>query len=251
MTATVARLGRRTDPRSIVRLQLIEGFELSVDGLVVDAPFAVQRLVAFLALHPRPLHRNYVAGSLWLDKTDSRATSNLRSALWRTHGFGERLIRSSRTHLRLADDVYVDVAEADAVARQLLSGGADEVHVDARLLSGELLPDWYDDWVIMERERLRQLCLNALERLSASWLTRGQLGLAVDAAYSAVAAEPLRETANRALVEAHLAAGNRREAADHYAHYRRLLRDALGLEPSAAFGRRVSLAIAVQDGRTS
>jgi DNA-binding SARP family transcriptional activator len=243
MTAAVSGLRAGAECRSNVRLRLIEGFELNVCGRVVDAPFAVQRLVAFLALHPRPLHRNYVAGSLWLDKTDTRATSNLRSALWRTHGFGEGLICSSRTHLRLADGVYVDVVEADATARRLLSGSTTDTKIDARLLSGELLPDWYDDWVIIERERLRQLCLNALEQLSATWLSRGQVGLAVDAAYSAVAAEPLRETANRALVEAHLAAGNRREAADHYAQYRKLLHDALGVEPSTTFARRVSQAV--------
>ncbi|OLB76573.1 MAG: hypothetical protein AUI14_18270 [Actinobacteria bacterium 13_2_20CM_2_71_6] len=238
MTATA--FGTRTDRSAMVRLRLIEGFELSVDGAVVEAPLAAQRLVAFLALHPRPLHRHYVAGSLWLDKTDSRATSNLRSALWRTHGFGERLIRSSRTHMRLADDVYVDVAEVDAVARLLLAGQTDEVAADAQLLGGELLPDWYDDWVLVERERLRQLCLNALEQLSASWLARGQIALAVDAAFAAVAAEPLRETAHRALVEAHLAAGNCSEAARQYARYRMLLRDALGLDPSSVFTRRMA-----------
>ena len=244
MTVTASPSAIRTDRDSPVRLRLISGFELIVDGVPVDAPLAAQRLVAFLALHPRPLHRNYVAGSLWLDKTDSRATSNLRSALWRTHGFGDRLIRSSRTHLRLAEDVYVDVAEIEAVARLLLSG-RDHTAADARLLGGELLPDWYEDWVLIERERLRQLCLNALERLSSTCLVRGQIALAVDAAFSAVAAEPLRETAHRALVEAHLAAGNCVEATRQYAQYRTLLRDALGLEPSAAFRRL--MAFATQD----
>src|SRR5947207_3052057 len=168
MTATVFAPG--TASTGTTRLRLIGGFELKIDHEVVEAPFAVQRLVAFLALHPRPLHRTYVAGSLWLDKTDARATSNLRSALWRTHGCGERLVRCSRTHVRINDDIHVDVAEADAAARRLLSGATSEVNVDARLLGGELLPDWYDDWVIIERERLRQLCLNALEQLRASWL---------------------------------------------------------------------------------
>ena len=233
-----------------IRLRLIEGFELDIDGSPVAAPFAVQRLMAFLALHPRPLHRAYVAGSLWLDKTETRATSNLRSALWRAHACGGRLIQSSRTHLRLGDDVRVDVAEADAVAHRLLAGGGTGADVDARLLGGELLPDWYDDWVIMERERLRQLCLTALEQISATWLAAGQLGLAVDAAYRAITAEPLRETANRAVVEAHLAAGNVKEAIDHYARYRDLLGQTLGLTPSAAFDRRMRQAVSAVSGST-
>ncbi len=136
--------------------------------------------------------------------------------------------------------MYVDVAEVDAVARNLLAGYTNDMSADSHLLGGELLPDWYDEWVIIERERLRQLCLNALEQLSASWLAKGRVALAIDAAFAAVAAEPLRETAHRALVEAHLAAGNCGEAARQYGHYRRLLQDALKLEPSAAFTRRIS-----------
>ena len=247
MTATTASLRPRTDRSAGVRLCLIEGFELAIDGAVVSAPLAAQRLVAFLALHSRPLHRNYVAGSLWLDKTDSRATSNLRSALWRTHGFGERLLRSSRTHISLADDVYVDVAEADDIARRLLSDKVGDVDVyadvDAELLSGALLPDWYDEWVVVERERLRQLCLNALEELSASMLAQGRVALAADAAFSVVALEPLRESAQRALVEAHLAAGNCGAAARQYEHYRAQLREALGLDPSSAFDKRIAAAL--------
>jgi len=240
MTVTTAPLRPRTDRQARVRLRLIEGFELVIDGSVVSAPLAAQRLVAFLALHPRPLHRNYIAGSLWLDKTDSRATSNLRSALWRTHGFGERLLRSSRTHISLANDVYVDVAEADETARRLLCRRGGDDDMDAGLLRGELLPDWYDDWVVVERERLRQLSLNALEELSASMLSQGRVALAADAAFSVVALEPLRESAQRALVEAHIAAGNCGAAAQQYVHYRAQLRDALGLDPSAAFDRRIT-----------
>ncbi len=81
MSGDVAALGPRTNRQASVCVRLIEGFELCVDGHAVEAPSAAQRLVAFLALHPRPLTRSYIAGSLWLDKTDSRATSNLRSSL--------------------------------------------------------------------------------------------------------------------------------------------------------------------------
>lgn len=245
----------RTDPRAAVRLRLLDGFELQVDGRPVQAPAAAQHLVAFLALHPRPLTRAYVAGSLWLDKSDDRASSNLRSALWRTHGFGERLIRASRTHLQLAADMYVDVAEVDAVARRMLvdrpdpPAGRPATLADSRLFRGELLPDWYDEWVVIERERLRQVCLHALEQLSTAWLRRGRIALAVDAGVAAVAAEPLRESAHQVLIDAHLAAGNAAEAIRQYGHYRRLLREALQLEPSAGLTRRVAHALAHRAGQ--
>lgn len=226
--------------RERVCIRLLEGFDLTVDGSAVDISLSEQRLIAFLALHRRPLQRNFVAGSLWLDKTDSRATSNLRCVLWRTQGFRERLIDSTRTSMCLARDVQVDVAEVETVARKVLLGETDARAVNAHLLGGELLPDWYDDWVLVQRARLRQLCLNALDRLSANWLVLGSPALALDTAYLAVAAEPLRETAHMAVVEAHLAAGNANEAVRQYMTYRRLLRKSLGIAPSRTFTERIS-----------
>lgn len=240
MSIAAMPLAARIDRRAAVSVRLIDGFELSIDGAVVAASCATQRLIAFLAIHPRPLTRSYVAGSLWLDKTEHRATSNLRSSLWRTRDYGRRLIRTSRTHLQLAPDVYIDVAKVDDIARNLLAGRIDGLLDGAQLLRGELLPDWYDDWVVVERERLRQLSLNALEQLSSRWLALGRPTLAIDAALAAVSAEPLRESAHRALVDAHLAVGNAAEAVRQYRSYERLIHEGMGLTPSAAFTNRVA-----------
>ena len=68
---------------SSCQLCLIGGFELCCNGSAHDLPEAAKRLVAFLALHPKPQVRSYVSGSLWPDKPESRAAANLRSALWR------------------------------------------------------------------------------------------------------------------------------------------------------------------------
>ena len=64
-----------------LQLGLLRGFELRQDGDVVQLPLSAQRVVAFLALHERPLQRLYVAGSLWLDTTEARANASLRTAL--------------------------------------------------------------------------------------------------------------------------------------------------------------------------
>jgi hypothetical protein len=69
----------------------------------------------------------------------------------------------------------------------------------------ELLPGWYDDWVLLEREPLRQRVLHGLEALSRHLVRAGRFAEAVEAAMVAVAVEPLRESAQRALVTAHLA----------------------------------------------
>lgn len=57
-----------------VSLSLLDAFELRCDGEPVSLPPSAQRL---LALHDRPLLRPYVAGTLWLDTPDERASANL------------------------------------------------------------------------------------------------------------------------------------------------------------------------------
>src|SRR4051812_19657804 len=64
-------------------LLLIGGFGLRARGRDQCVPLAVQRLLAFLALHGRPLERGFVAGNLWSDASERRAHANLRATLWR------------------------------------------------------------------------------------------------------------------------------------------------------------------------
>jgi DNA-binding SARP family transcriptional activator len=98
---------------------------------------------------------------------------------------------------------------------------------------GELLPDWYDDWLVTERERLRQLRLHALEESVRVLIERGRLSEAIDLGLRAVAMEPLRESAHRLVIRAHLAEGNRAEALRQYRCCADLLRHELAVEPSA------------------
>jgi DNA-binding SARP family transcriptional activator len=101
----------------------------------------------------------------------------------------------------------------------------------------DLLPGWYDDWVIFERERIRQRLLHALEALSRRLVAEGRCADAVEAAISAVSADPLRESANRVLIEAHLAEGNVVEARRVYERYRDTVRGELGVEPGEQLTR--------------
>jgi len=194
-----------------------------------------QRVVAFLALSGRPLTRVYVAGALWLHASEERSCASLRSALWRIRSRRDGLIEATVTHVALSGRVAVDVHGAVIAMRGLLSSdAASREELDATYSTGELLPDWYDDWLDPERERLRQLRLHSLEALCVQLTRAGRLALAIDAGVTAVACEPLRESAQRALIEAHLAEGNVSEAVRQYDSYRALLRESLRIEPSTA-----------------
>jgi DNA-binding SARP family transcriptional activator len=142
------------------------------------------------------------------------------------------LVRSTRTHLSLDRSVAVDHHRALDAARRLLDPAADLLDDELELPTGELLPDWYEEWVAIERERFRFLRLNALEQLCLRLAKRGRLGEAVDAGLSAVAAEPLRESAHRVLVRVHIAAGNWWDALRQYESYRSMLAEQLDLPPS-------------------
>jgi DNA-binding SARP family transcriptional activator len=221
--------------RTVERLELhlLNAFELVRDGLPIPVPRSAQRVVAYIALHERPLVRAEVAGSLWLDTPEDRAGANLRSALWRIHRAEPGLIDASRRDLRLGGSVRVDVREAEAVARAALRRAGDAgLELDVTALAADLLPGWYDDWVLLERERFRQLRLRALDALCNQLAGAGRIGDALQAGLLSVAGEPLRESAHRALVRLHLADGNVAEAVREYRLYRRLLREHLGIEPS-------------------
>lgn len=249
-----AEVGNRVGSRKLgaaFQLSLLAGFDLRCEGSRVTSPLAVQRLLAFLALHDRPLHRRFVAGCLWLDVTEERAAANLRATLWRTPEPRAGLVESTPTQIALAPSVIVDHRAAVARARRLIDHDAVVVDgdLDERLLAADLLPGWCDDWVVVERERMRQLRLHALEALCLRLAERGDGGRAVDVGLLAVAAEPLRESAQRALIRAHVLEGNTCEALRQYAGYRSLLGDTLGLAPSPLMEHLVAGLIDRRDTR--
>jgi DNA-binding SARP family transcriptional activator len=181
------------------------------------------------------LSRLFVAGSLWPDAAETRSCANLRSALWRLHRPGTPLVDSTTQHLNLHPGVTVDLRETVDLAQRILNMTAE---VDPRAVAtlygaNDLLLDWYFDWVLIERERFRQLRLHALEVMCDRLTRAGQFGHAVQAGLAAVASEPLRESAQRALIGAYLGEGNRAEALQQYRSYRTVLRRDLQLEPSS------------------
>ncbi|MGR6964401.1 AfsR/SARP family transcriptional regulator [Geodermatophilus sp. URMC 61] len=227
------------------RVTLLDGFHLDVPGrdrrsTGDELPRGVQRLVAHLCLSHRPT-RTATAGQLWPDVPEDHAHGSLRSALWRLNKAAPGLVEVSGCALRLAGGVRVDVWELDDWAQRAIAppGGADEVAVPDATLLGDLLPGWYDDWVLLERERLRQLRMQALEAVAARLAFLGRHCEALEAAYAAVRADPLRESAHRTVVRVHLAQGNLAEALRAYDLFRTMVEDELGVSPTEQMTRLV------------
>jgi DNA-binding SARP family transcriptional activator len=140
--------------------------------------------------------------------------------------------------LSLAEGVTVDLRDARALAHRILDRDATSVDNDLSphslaALSLDILPDWYEDWVLVEAEEWRQLRLHALEALVDRLIEVERFGEACAAALSAVRTEPLRESARAAVIRVHLAEGNQSSALEEFERYRTLLRAELDLEPTA------------------
>ena len=193
---------------SDIRLHLLGGFELLIDGeRTPTLQHSTQRLLAFVALTMRGVERNFAAQQLWPDSTEERARANLRSALWRLRRLPVDLVETTPTRLRLADSVWVDTRHgAGEPTARALDGFDGPAAFD--FLFVDLLPDWYDDWLTIERERLRQLTLEVLEARARAALARGEPAQAIQLGLTAMAIDPLRETPCRLVMEAHLAEGN-------------------------------------------
>lgn len=222
-------------------LRLVDGFELSLAGHHQELPLPAQRLLAFLALHDQPLLRRYVAGTLWLDSSDERAAGSLRSAIWRVRRVDAPLVEATSSRLRLAHEVSVDVRSVVSWAHRMLDPAAELREGDIAPVWSpcELLPDWYDDWVEIERERLHALRTHALEALCRRLTAVGRFGEAVEAGLAAVRDEPFRESAHRALICVHLAEGNRAAALEQYRSFAHRLQDELDMRPSTRIQRLV------------
>ncbi|HEY7201287.1 MAG TPA: BTAD domain-containing putative transcriptional regulator, partial [Candidatus Dormibacteraeota bacterium] len=214
-----------------IDLTLVGGFQLRGTGGLIALPTGAERLLAFLALRGVRLQRTYVAGALWPDAPEARARANLRTVLWKLGGSHYPLVEAGREHLWLSPGVRVDLAEATEVARRVVQDPDSASLRDCRCrgLFEDLLPDWYDEWLIFERERFRDLRIHALEAISERMARLGRYGEAVHAGMAAVHAEPLRESAHRALISAHIAEGNIEAGIRQFDVFQRCLRDELGI----------------------
>jgi len=234
MTLAARKMTQPVGTGSTVSVRLLGGFAIEASGVQVDLPSSSARVVAYLAVHDRPVSRHVTAGTLWPESSEAKANGSLRSALWRIRRLSTDLVAATDEYLGLAQRVMVDVRVLVDLSSQLRGEdgpGADAPRV-ADLHALELLPDWYDDWVAFERERFRLIALHVLEGLSEWHVRRGSYMSAEECAIAAIRIEPLRESSHRTLMAAHIAQGNYSEAAATFESFRTLLQHELGVAPS-------------------
>jgi DNA-binding SARP family transcriptional activator len=235
MSAQPAQLGGIGE----VRLTLLGGFRLVVGDAVLPVPPAAQRLVAVLAL-TGPASRARVAGTLWPESPQVQAMTNLRHVMWKLQNAvtdPPPVATTVRGELHLAPWVSVDVQQLVEDSYGLLHEGRlpQDPGTIGVLRSGpcELLPDWDEEWLQDERERLRHLRLHVLESWAEALAQWGRFGLALDVALVALRSDVLRESAHRTVIKVHRLEGNVLEARRAFDTCRRVLAEEMGVTPTA------------------
>jgi DNA-binding SARP family transcriptional activator len=205
------------------------------DGTPCAIVESSRRLLVYLALSNGQQPRSVVAASLWPEKMERRACANLRASLWRLpEPNGVPLVVSSGSSMWLSEEVDVDVWAAEALGWALTHDPKSVIdHVDPTLFLLELLPGWYDDWVVAERERIAQLQLHFLETLTYALIDQNRLTIALDTALRLVNIDPYREGSQRALLAVYMAERSHMQARRQFESYRRLVKETFQCEPSA------------------
>jgi DNA-binding SARP family transcriptional activator len=205
-------------PHDPYELHLMGDLQLLCGATDVTLPPRAQRIVALLAL-VGPTTRPQLSSALWPDTPDGRARADLRTCLWRLSRRAPGLVSSHDAQVQLGATVTCDVWGLQRHARAAVRLGPSATPSAADLaeltVAGSLLPGWDDIWVTVERERLRQLRLLALEALSERMSREGRTHLALAAARAAADSEPLRESSHRAVMRALVAAGDIGAARHH------------------------------------
>lgn len=221
-----------TGIRPVLRVEVLHQFRVLIDDHHVALPVAGEHLVARLVVEDRSWGRQALAAALWPERTDRDAATVLRRALWRLNRDVPGLLENDGRQISLAAAVDVDLKEIQRLADGAIQAAPLVSSHAVRLLEGDLLPQWFEPWLDAPRESLRQIRLHTLETLARNDLDAGRPGSALIAALAATGLEPLRESAHRIVIAAHLAEGNASEALRHYAYFRDVLWVELRLRPS-------------------
>jgi DNA-binding SARP family transcriptional activator len=198
----------------------------------VGGPPRTLVLLLFLALHPgEPLDRRRIAFILWPDDDAETALANLRRHLHRlsatlpARAGGCPWFETSRVSVRWNGGIEVDIAAFE----EALNRG-DEAAAIA-VYRGPLCAGVEEEWADRERERLERLALDALDRLVERDRTR-DAQRAIDWANRALAIDPWRESALRALIELQSAVGDAASARRTYEEFAQRLMHEIGAAPA-------------------
>ncbi|MEZ5447397.1 MAG: BTAD domain-containing putative transcriptional regulator [Gammaproteobacteria bacterium] len=223
-------------------LRLLGRFEARLkSGAVVDLKTRKgELLLTYLALSPgKSFPRDKLAALLWSDRSEEQARHSLRQTLTvvrnELNGGGPPPLVTEGDRIGLSSGAMD--TDVTAFERLVASGDAEELAQACALYRGDLLEDvnvrdeGYEEWLLVERQRLHGLALRALDRLLVHQEQSNATDQIVDTAQRLLKLEPAHETAHRALMRLYAEQGHRDVALRQYQECRAALKRELNAEP--------------------
>lgn len=212
-------------------------------------------------------HREKLATTLWSESSPESAAHSFRTTLWRLRraleppGVAKGTYLSASRPREIAfnweSDHSVDVLEFEntlglcsrADVERISDAELQAIESALRLYEGELLEGHFDDWIIYERERLRDLFIRGLSYLMQAFSSRREYHQSITCGRRVLTEDPLRESVHRDLMALYVQVGQRAEAIKLYEQLRTTLDKELAVAPSKETTRAYSKLVRL-DGET-
>jgi WD40 repeat protein/class 3 adenylate cyclase len=223
----------------MLQIRLLGQFDIRLDGKRVIIPTrTAQSLFAYLVLTAgTPHRREKLAGTFWPDTTDENARKNLRQELWR--------IRKAFSAQQFSTDEYLNAEELTIAFNRSAPYWLDvsqlerpEIDLESltanlALYQGELLPGFYEDWIMLERERIQGIFETKMDQLLKQLVAAEHWTAVQEQGERWLSLGHTLEPAYRAIMLAYGARGDMAKVSSTYQRCIEELREQFGLEPSA------------------
>jgi LuxR family maltose regulon positive regulatory protein len=230
------------EPSQTLRIVAFGLPTVELDGVLVQWPTLQSRDLLFCLLqHPQGLSKEEIGALFWPDHDPHKLHNIFRSTLYRLRRV---LFRDSVTYDHDDDlyrfnwdsDYWFDAEVFESLLGQANQAGDGRTKIQLleealSLYQDDYLKGIFADWSALERERLRELNLTALDSLARLYINWGQLSKAIELYQRLLIQDPYQETAHRELMRCFQRQGNRAAAVQQYQDCVEILQDELGLHP--------------------
>jgi DNA-binding SARP family transcriptional activator len=241
--------------RTVLRARFFGHFELLCEGEPLQLGRngkALSILKYLLANRSRPVSQDHLMGWLWPESSLKKARWSLNSAV---HGLRKILdgcpssggavtyVLLEEGYYRLSPEVRIatDVVEFDelyergrGLERANRADASAVLYEEAvGLYRGDyLIEDLYEDWTMVERERLRNACVDMLDRLAVHYLEGERPRDSMRCCYMALEKDRCHEHSHRILMRCYGRLGQRDRALRQYRLCERILSQEYDTAPS-------------------
>jgi DNA-binding SARP family transcriptional activator/predicted ATPase len=226
-----------------LEIRLFGGLRIALDGVPLTDFMSqkVPALLAYLALNPGPQRRDDLAALLWGELPDADARNNLRQAIANLRRALDAHLLITRETVELRPDAcFLDVAAFESELRQPAASQSQRLETATTRYRGDFLAGFFvrdaptfEEWMLAQRARFREMALHALHTLIQLHLDAGHYDRAISDATRLLALDSWREETHRQLMLALARTGQRSAALAQYKRCRRVLAEELDVEPSA------------------